>query len=482
MGRFHYSRARTIEPAGIVAAGSIQERDISTIPPDASEVIQGAEPHILDYLRTFSPDRINRCVLLENLGPIPDFLDLSEIEGKTIELGFHQTIEGESPDFDCAVMYVSGIDRNTKRMVNMRIEQEALPEAHMSIIRVYDTYGKLFKAIQAQSVLPNVPDGASDHTEAYSTICEVGPSGEITYQSPEQRRRELDGYYQHFEDQFGSPFYYLRHLMWNNRFAQTIGHENIGSGEDDGYLRLSDRFEVEIVPLGFDTETLKIPLNSAGVWLLVVDRGSRQTYVLLTEQADRSIEAGWSQHPWEIPSGGIEAADISIIGTAQREVLEEVGVDLTGEKLVPLVVVIKPEDGEAHISITDRHYENILVSRATLDSGIPRSGRSEDHEGFLVSKETLGAKHSGSAGLVLACTIDIDTLRINSPEILDDGTIIFPPPESVDPREISRLALIPIDEVFSERSPLLNSSIHKWAMYDALHALRVKSSQMIMDF
>lgn len=72
--------------------------------------------------------------------------------------------------------------------------------------------------------------------------------------------------------------------------------------------------------------------------------------VLLMKRADRDGDP-WSGHI-SLPGGGFQAEDGDLLATAIRETTEELGIDLTGARLLGQLPPMQPSSGSMGISIT----------------------------------------------------------------------------------------------------------------------------------
>lgn len=168
----------------------------------------------------------------------------------------------------------------------------------------------------------------------------------------------------------------------------------------------------------FGAESVKFELSSVAVWVIVEEEGNPK-YFMVVRQAD---EEG---RPWGVPAGNEnEEKDRTAKEVGSRELREETGIDIDPDEMQYL------------------HW----------------------------NWERYGAK---TGQLIYGISVDIEKLDINNPKILEDGTIIFDPPESVNREEIEQLALVPLDIAF-ESNILNKNPYHFEPTYRGLTSLRAR--------
>lgn len=214
-----------------------------------------------------------------------------------------------------------------------------------------------------------------------------------------------------------------------------------------GTVRLKG-FEATFRALEGRVTTVK--LTSGAVWIMV--KGQNSDYVLFTEQADRKLSDG--SHPWELASGKVNPeTDADIIQTIIREAREETGLELTNG--LPIALALKRKE-DANVELP-----GIIVPTFNNELWI--------NEPFLWSvQEPVG-------GLIMASMVTLETFfNYPNPMLYPDGSLVFAPPSGVDQSEISRLVLVPLDDVMDGSSKYLHATSHAWAQADAFKAFVLK--------
>lgn len=226
--------------------------------------------------------------------------------------------------------------------------------------------------------------------------------------------------------------------------------------------------------LSLEGESFHVNLTSAAVWLGVVTE--EQDYVLFVEQADRTLPDG--SHPWEVPSGRVDPQkDTNIYSTLIREVREETGIPLTNA--LPIAVAIKREqDGMPDITIVPTADDEIWIHSEEKMRELAKEGELE-------------------GGLICISRISLETLFKLQAEIVNiepDGThfcnlphvpitIIKTPfgdighmrqSNRIDPSEISKAALEPLDNIIDGKNQFISQTSHMWAQADAFRTFMLK--------
>jgi hypothetical protein len=195
--------------------------------------------------------------------------------------------------------------------------------------------------------------------------------------------------------------------------------------------------------------TAKVELTSAGVWIIVTS--SFGSWVIFVEQADRTLADG--EHPWEIPSGKVDSGrDKDIFETTRREIREELGFYIN-DNIYPICIAIKRELSE-------------IPEILPFPSGNNQEIWVED--GALWTGENL------KGGLISICEIGLDkiphTMIQTMARRFPNHTPLIEHFTNVDHKEISRIAMVPLQEVLNGSSPLLQKSSHMWAQVDGFRA------------
>lgn len=214
-----------------------------------------------------------------------------------------------------------------------------------------------------------------------------------------------------------------------------------------GALRLDD-FHVDFMSI--DGSSFRVELTSAAVWLVI--QTPDKDYVVFVEQNDRFLPDG--SHPWEVPSGKVDfQQDINILHTAAREVKEETGYEIT--KALAIAIAAKSD----HAELSD--VEIIPTTRHAIGIG------DEDKLKALAEQGVVKGGLIYTAGIRLDLFEEI-ALRRNCQR--QGNVLIHLPPAGVDPSEISRIALEPLEDVLEGRSQFVDKSSHMWAQAVALRA------------
>lgn len=159
-------------------------------------------------------------------------------------------------------------------------------------------------------------------------------------------------------------------------------------------------------------EFTRFRLRSVGIWTIV--RYSQKNYILAVQQADQP------GNPWGIPAGHTEEKDLTPVDTANRELLEEIGV--TASKLIFLRHILSTTPNQGH--------------------------------------------------LIFATSINKSQLSITGEEAPDKNGIIYAePPSNVDRTEIKRISLIPTNLAVTFLNPLLNNPYHSEAVNPGIESL-----------
>lgn len=213
-------------------------------------------------------------------------------------------------------------------------------------------------------------------------------------------------------------------------------------------------FRAEFITL--EGKEFGIDLSSAAVWLGVQDRANDQDYVMFVQQADRTLPDG--NLPWEVPSGRVDPdLDDNIYGTLVREAFEETGIRL--ESVMTQAIAFKRDEEEV-----------LGTTMVPVDQG----------EIWIHSEEEIMQacmKGPVKGGLIGLSVISIEQFLSTGPEQLPHrgaSALIFAPPPIVNRSEISKIALVPLDDVMSGSSNFIKQTSHTWAQYDGYRAFLLK--------